>query len=59
MKARISSLLFFAALLAVWEVFCRVSSVPALVLPPPSSVLATLWSEIVSGGCGLILASLR
>jgi len=49
MIARLCSALLLIALLAGWELYCRVSGVPALIVPPPSSVLATLWSEIASG----------
>jgi ABC-type nitrate/sulfonate/bicarbonate transport system permease component len=41
--------LLLLALLAGWELYCRLSGVPALIVPPPSAVLATLWSEIASG----------
>lgn len=49
MSARLPSLLLLLALLAAWEAWCRLGAIPALVLPPPSSILATLWSEIVTG----------
>ncbi|TDR89801.1 ABC transporter permease [Enterovirga rhinocerotis] len=49
MSQRLPSLLLFLALIAAWEAWCRLAAVPALVLPPPSAVLATLGSEIVSG----------
>jgi NitT/TauT family transport system permease protein len=49
MILRLSSILLFAALLAGWEAYCRLGGIPALIVPPPSSVLATLWSEIASG----------
>ncbi|MEP9379286.1 ABC transporter permease [Aquabacter sp. CN5-332] len=49
MKARLPSALLLVALIAAWEAWCRLGAVPALVLPPPSAVLATLWGEIVSG----------
>lgn len=43
--------LLFAALLGVWEVYCRAMGVSPLVLPPPSGVIAALIanrSEIVA-----------
>ena len=49
MKARLASALLLLALLAAWEAWCRLGNVPALIVPAPSSVFATLWSEIVSG----------
>lgn len=49
MIARLPSLLLFVALLTGWEVWCRLGGLSPLVLPPPSAVLATLWSEIATG----------
>ncbi len=49
MIARLPSLLLFVALLAGWEAWCRLGGLSPLVLPAPSSVLATLWSEITTG----------
>ncbi|QEL25018.1 ABC transporter permease [Bosea sp. F3-2] len=49
MTARLPSLLLLFALLAGWEAWCRLGGLSALVLPPPSAVLATLWSEIATG----------
>jgi NitT/TauT family transport system permease protein len=49
MIARLPSLLLFVALFAGWEAWCRLGAVSPLVLPAPSHVLATLWSEIVTG----------
>lgn len=49
MTARLPSLLLLAALLAGWEAWCRLGGLSALVLPPPSAVFATLWSEIATG----------
>ncbi|MCO5089977.1 ABC transporter permease [Bosea sp. (in: a-proteobacteria)] len=49
MSARLPSLFLLLALLALWEAWCRLGGVPALVLPPPSAVLATLWSEVSTG----------
>ncbi len=49
MMARLPSLLLFVVLLAGWEAWCRIGGLSALVLPPPSAVLATLWSEIATG----------
>lgn len=49
MTARLPSLLLLLALLAGWEAWCRLAALPVLILPPPSDVLATLWSEIATG----------
>lgn len=49
MIARLSSALLLLVLLAGWELYCRFAGVPALIVPPPSTVLATLWGEIASG----------
>ena len=49
MKARLPSLVLLVTLLAGWEVWCRLGGLSALVLPPPSAVLTTLWSEIATG----------
>lgn len=49
MMARLPSLLLLIALLVGWEAWCRLSGLSPLVLPPPSAVLATLWSEIATG----------
>ncbi|MFE1599006.1 ABC transporter permease [Methylobacterium sp. ID0610] len=49
MRPRLISGLLFLALLAGWEAWCRAARVPALILPPPSAVAATLWGEIASG----------
>jgi NitT/TauT family transport system permease protein len=49
MMARLPALLLLGALLAGWEAWCRLGDLSALVLPPPSAVLATLWSEIATG----------
>ena len=49
MKARLASGLLLVVLLAGWEVWCRLGNVPALIVPAPSSVFATLWGEIASG----------
>lgn len=49
MTARLPALLLLAALLAGWEAWCRLGGLSPLVLPPPSAVLATLWSEIATG----------
>jgi NitT/TauT family transport system permease protein len=49
MNLRLGSALLLAALLIGWEAWCRFGSVPALILPPPSDVFATLWGEITSG----------
>ena len=49
MMARLPSLLLLVALLAGWEAWCRLGGLSPLVLPPPSAVLETLWSEIATG----------
>ncbi|MGU3494848.1 ABC transporter permease [Xanthobacteraceae bacterium A53D] len=49
MRMRLASLALFLGLLAAWEAWCRLGAVPALILPAPSSVFATLWSEIATG----------
>lgn len=49
MKARLASALLLVALLAAWEAWCRLSGVPALIVPAPSAVFTTLWSEIATG----------
>ncbi|MGX1740377.1 ABC transporter permease [Bosea sp. NPDC055353] len=49
MIARLPSLLLLVILLAGWEAWCRLGGLSPLVLPAPSSVLATLWSEIATG----------
>ena len=49
MIARLPSLLLLVVLLAGWEAWCRLGGLSPLVLPPPSAVLATLWSEIATG----------
>jgi NitT/TauT family transport system permease protein len=49
MIVRLCSALLLLALLAGWELYCRASGVSSLIVPAPSAVLATLWSEIVSG----------
>lgn len=49
MRARLHSLLLLIVLLGVWDAWCRLGGLSPLVLPPPLSVLATLWGEIASG----------
>lgn len=49
MRERLASALLLVALLAGWEAWCRLGRVPALIVPAPSSVFATLWSEIANG----------
>jgi len=46
---RIWSLALAVALLAVWEAATHVTGVSALVLPPPSAVLATLYDGLTVG----------
>ncbi len=49
MIARLPSLLLLVALLVGWEAWCRLGGLSALILPAPTSVLGTLWSEIATG----------
>lgn len=49
MKARLASALLLVVLLGAWEACCWLGNVPALIVPAPSSVFATLWGEIASG----------
>ncbi|HEV7258079.1 MAG TPA: ABC transporter permease [Bosea sp. (in: a-proteobacteria)] len=49
MTVRLASALLLLALLAGWEAWCRLGGVPALIVPAPSSVFVTLWSEIATG----------
>jgi NitT/TauT family transport system permease protein len=46
---RAASVLLAAALLLAWEAACRTLRLPALVLPPPSAVAASLWQGLASG----------
>ena len=49
MSARIGSWLLLALLLGGWELYGRLAGVPALIVPLPSAVLATLWNGLASG----------
>lgn len=49
MSMRLASLLLFAVLVGLWEIWCRLSGISALVVPAPSAIAAVLWSEIASG----------
>lgn len=49
MNVRLSSALIFVIFIALWEIYCRSFSVPALIVPTPSAIALTLWSEIASG----------
>ncbi len=62
-------LVFIAILLAVWEAVCRLSGVPAYLLPPPSAIGASLvegwplllssaWNTLFTALTALIVASL-
>lgn len=46
---RLASVLVFVTLLSAWELACRAFAIPALVLPPPSSVALSLWQGLASG----------
>jgi NitT/TauT family transport system permease protein len=48
MKAWIAPMLLIAVLLGGWETACRLLSVPAYVLPPPSSIAAALVADAPS-----------
>ncbi|CQR71902.1 Putative aliphatic sulfonates transport permease protein SsuC [Sporomusa ovata DSM 2662] len=43
------SMLSLIGLIVLWEVVCRVSSVPELYLPSPSAIVVTSWDMLVSG----------
>jgi len=49
MTARLASMALLLVLLGGWEAWCRLGGVPALIVPAPSAVFATLWGEIASG----------
>jgi NitT/TauT family transport system permease protein len=49
MNVRLASVALLLVLIAGWEAWCRLGGVPALIVPAPSSVFATLWSEIATG----------
>lgn len=46
---RLGALLLFLALIAAWELACRLLPVPTLVAPRPSEVVLVLWQEFGSG----------
>lgn len=46
---RAGSLLLAAVLLLAWELACRTLQLPALVLPPPSAIAASMWQGLASG----------
>lgn len=41
----VAPLALFAALLLLWEAYCRLSGVSGLILPPPSGIAAALYFE--------------
>ncbi|MBP2301757.1 ABC transporter permease [Azospirillum picis] len=49
LRARAGSVLLLLLLVGGWEGYCRLAGVPALVVPLPSAVLATLWDGLASG----------
>ncbi|MDB5947226.1 MAG: NitT/TauT family transport system permease protein [Ramlibacter sp.] len=49
MQTRLGAFGLLLALLAGWELASRGTGVSALVLPPPSAVLRSLWTGIASG----------
>jgi NitT/TauT family transport system permease protein len=49
LRIRLGSLLLLGVLLLAWEAACRALALPALVLPPPSAVAASLWKGLASG----------
>lgn len=48
-ESRLISPAILLALLVFWEAMVRTFEVPAIVFPPPTAVLASLWDGIVSG----------
>ena len=48
-KTRLMSLLLFAALLLLWELYVRFSGVPAFIIPSPTSTIIALKNGLVSG----------
>ncbi len=62
-------LAFIALLLAIWEAVCRLTGVPAYLLPPPSAIAASLaegwplllssaWNTLFTALTALVVASL-
>lgn len=62
-------LVFIALLLAIWEAVCRLTGVPAYLLPPPSAIAASLaegwplllssaWNTLFTALTALVVASL-
>ena len=54
-------LVFIALLLAIWEVACRVTGVPAYLLPPPSAIGASLaegWPLLLQSAWNTLLTAL-
>ena len=49
MRARITSVVLLTGLLVLWELSARSFAISALVLPPPTAVLQSLWSGLLSG----------
>ena len=49
MSIRAYSWTLLIVLIALWELFCRLSGISALVIPAPSAVMETLWTGMISG----------
>jgi NitT/TauT family transport system permease protein len=48
-RSRLLAAALFLGLLSAWELAARLSGLSALVLPAPSAVVATLWTQLASG----------
>ena len=59
LRAALPSILLIVAVLLIWEISCRLFSVPAYILPSPSSILNTLvvkWSKPLSSATWVTLS---
>jgi NitT/TauT family transport system permease protein len=54
-----SAPLFFAALIASWELVCRIFAIPSFLLPAPSAILAAGVAIPASQWLGHVVATLR